>query len=106
MIVWIQGLLRQPARFLAMIVAEPTHDASGRWLPGFGDNVWWRCRWLLTATGGRKKRRGPKDLESYIRFVGFMALNGADPRLLDDGSRWVDAAALRMACGRVGGQTP
>jgi hypothetical protein len=91
MIVWIQGLLRQPARFLAMIVAEPTHDASGRWLPGFGDNVWWRCRFDVCPTCGRMEFA--KGAEVTCTRCGLLYTS-------DHPHGWIPKAC--PSCGQVG----
>lgn len=63
------------------------HCHSGRW--GFrGDSKRWSRR--VTCTNG-------------VAVPALADLDPNNPRLLPDGSRWVDAEALRLACLHVGG---
>lgn len=53
----------------------------------------------FTVYEGRKGSRKPDG--TYV--AGLLNLDPNDPRLLEDGSRWVDAEALRLVCLHVAG---
>jgi hypothetical protein len=81
---------------------------SPRWMccPGAsndpGDRLWhltgYGCAPYRDAFGGEHDPR--------VVVPALAALNPNDPRLLPDGSRWVDAEALRLVCLHVAGLSP
>ena len=92
-------------------VALDLTDATGRahaawWLCGATSGVWspqtkgvWRVTWLDPHGSGMRLSRvfpGADDLR-------YLDLDPNDSRLLPDGSRWVDAEALRRVCLHVAG---
>jgi hypothetical protein len=64
---------------------------------------WWTCAWpgasLDAGPGG-----GSRPLE--LDVPALAGLDPDDPRMLPDGSRWVDADALRLVCLYVAGRVP
>jgi hypothetical protein len=92
-------------------------------------HCWWRLRWWAlawpgrnsghgcevflarevarTVAGGWRVNKGHGCEVSLAREVPSLAgLDPDDPRLLPDGSRWVDAEALRRVCLHVAGRWP
>lgn len=91
-------------------------DATGRahaawWLAKADDARWSKAAihgvWNLTTL-----KQDPAYLTTYgahnawINVPSLADLDPNDPRLLPDGSRWVDAEALRRVCRHVAGVTP
>ncbi len=64
---------------------------------------WWTCAWpgasLDAGPGG-----GSRPLE--LDVPALAGLDPNDPCTLPDGSRWVDAEALRLVCLHVAGRAP
>lgn len=91
-----------------------TRDALARWVAGrIGRSVGsiapgWvmhRQRWELSTDGDDTNTYFGVDWERPDVVVPTLGdLDPRDPRLLPDGSRWVDAAALAAVARHVGGQ--
>mgnify|MGYP003559035193 CR=1 FL=1 len=62
---------------------------------------WWRLSWVSTGWGGNDGGLG-SEVYAPLDVPALDHLNPDDTRL-PDGSRWVDAEALRLACLHVAG---
>jgi hypothetical protein len=92
-----------PCRALALDLSDPTGRAHAGW--------WWRLAlhpdlsWRANPEwGGVYSLAGFAVMPELAPVVAHLDLN--DPRLLPDGSRWVDAEALRLVCLHVAGVSP
>jgi hypothetical protein len=75
-----------------------------RWTCGPGANDSHGDRlWHLTGYGCAPYRDAFEGDDPRVVVPALAALNPNDPRLLPDGSRWVDAEALRLVCLHVAG---
>ena len=83
---WKQGVIFRPA-------------SNGRgWVLLTSDETWW---WSLDGECG-----WPSCTHEKHRVPALANLDLDDPRLLPDGSRWVDAEALQLVCLHVAGVAP
>jgi hypothetical protein len=81
---------------------------SPRWMccPGASNDPGDRL-WHLTGYGCAPYRDAFEgEHDPRVVVPALAALNPNDPRLLPDGSRWVDAEALRLVCLHVAGVSP
>lgn len=106
-----------PGLGLSMLALDLT-DATGRahaawWLGymrGLGEALCTRTQlehdgegWSIEVDGSRWSW-GPYGDEFMTHVPALAGLDPSDPRLLEDGSRWVDAEALRLVCLHVAGR--
>jgi hypothetical protein len=114
-----------PIDALALDLSDPTGRAHAAWwLADQPDNELVVCRrrvpprwtcgpgandshgdrlWHLTGYGCAPYRDAFEGDDPRVVVPALAALNPNDPRLLPDGSRWVDAEALRLVCLHVAG---
>ena len=97
---------------LALDLTDATGRAHAAWWLGSnamgGGGTWfmWHAAlfWELRCSDGRSRSWTGRTGWKSCYIPALAPLDPEDPRLLKDGSRWVDAEALRLVCLHVAGR--
>ena len=118
---FVEVIARVRVVMLALDLSDPTGRAHAAWwlAAALGKTVTGGALWVAYGGSTRLASFRPPvgwalqydaGQEWFSRGTGWAqrvdplaALDSADPRLLPDGSRWVDAEALRLVCLHVAG---